>query len=144
VMVILSVLRRVTLATPYGNPGCLPLSNPTKCRKLGLQTRASAQRCDRSCMKLQGIGEDSQLRCVGSFGAVRRELHALYRCEARNRHAKANSHQYWGASLLGTMKSSKASLLRCDNTTVSQVHWGIFPNTKHNKDQNSAVAFLRV
>jgi hypothetical protein len=30
------VLRRVTLATPYGNPGCLPLSNPTKCRKLGL------------------------------------------------------------------------------------------------------------
>jgi hypothetical protein len=30
------VLRRVTLATPYGNPGCVPLSNPTKCRKLGL------------------------------------------------------------------------------------------------------------
>jgi hypothetical protein len=28
--------RRVTLATPYGNPGCLPLSNPTICRKLGL------------------------------------------------------------------------------------------------------------
>jgi hypothetical protein len=30
------VLRPVTLATPCGNPGCLPLSNPTKCRKLGL------------------------------------------------------------------------------------------------------------
>jgi hypothetical protein len=29
------VLRRVLPATPYGNPGCLPLSNPTKCRKLG-------------------------------------------------------------------------------------------------------------
>jgi hypothetical protein len=22
---------------PHGNPGCLPLSNPTKCRKLGLE-----------------------------------------------------------------------------------------------------------
>jgi hypothetical protein len=31
------VLRRVTPATPQGNPGCLPLSNPTKCRKLGLK-----------------------------------------------------------------------------------------------------------
>jgi hypothetical protein len=31
------VVRRVTLATPYGNPEGLPLSNPTKCRKLGLQ-----------------------------------------------------------------------------------------------------------
>jgi hypothetical protein len=30
------VLGCVSLATPYGNPGCLPLSNPTKCRKLGL------------------------------------------------------------------------------------------------------------
>jgi hypothetical protein len=30
------VLRRVTLAAPYGNPVYLPLSNPTKCRKLGL------------------------------------------------------------------------------------------------------------
>jgi hypothetical protein len=30
------VLRRVTLATTYGNPECLPLSNPTKSRKLGL------------------------------------------------------------------------------------------------------------
>jgi hypothetical protein len=30
------VLGRVTMATPYGNPGCLPLSNPTKCRKLGM------------------------------------------------------------------------------------------------------------
>jgi hypothetical protein len=29
------VLRHVTSATPYGNPGRLPLSNPTKCRKLG-------------------------------------------------------------------------------------------------------------
>jgi hypothetical protein len=30
------VLGRITLATPYGNPGCLPLSDPPKCRKLGL------------------------------------------------------------------------------------------------------------
>jgi hypothetical protein len=32
VVLILSVLEQVTLATPYGDPGCLPLS----CRKLGL------------------------------------------------------------------------------------------------------------
>jgi hypothetical protein len=38
------VLRRVTPATPHGNPGCLPLSNPTKCRKLGLALCASATR----------------------------------------------------------------------------------------------------
>jgi hypothetical protein len=31
------VLGRVTLATPYGNTGCLPQSNPTKSRKLGVE-----------------------------------------------------------------------------------------------------------
>jgi hypothetical protein len=40
------VLRRVNPATPYGNPGCLPLSNPTKCRELGLE--ASPELADSS------------------------------------------------------------------------------------------------
>jgi hypothetical protein len=33
---------------PHGNPGCLPLSNPTKCRKLGLL------HCCRNCRSLAG------------------------------------------------------------------------------------------
>jgi hypothetical protein len=35
-VIVIQVLRRVNPATPYGNPGCQPPSNPTKCRKLGL------------------------------------------------------------------------------------------------------------
>jgi hypothetical protein len=31
------VLGRITFATPYGNPGCLPLSKPTKYRRLKLE-----------------------------------------------------------------------------------------------------------
>jgi hypothetical protein len=47
------VLRRVTLATPYGNPGCVPLSNPTKCRKFGLYGLKQAAREWHSALRSQ-------------------------------------------------------------------------------------------
>jgi hypothetical protein len=44
VSVSIEVLRRIALATADGNPGCLPLSNPTKNRKWGLHKFSSMQR----------------------------------------------------------------------------------------------------
>jgi hypothetical protein len=60
------VLRRVTPATPHGNPGCLPLSNPTKCRKLGLRhsNKATRYEDEDSCAAAEALREQQHIAAM--------------------------------------------------------------------------------